>query len=522
MTGGGGGGGGGAGLMPTIREFVDGVRTGSVTCEERMWRVSERIKRHEGRLHAYITVSDGAMAAARAVDRRIRAGERVGMLPGLPVAVKDNICTSSMRTTCASRMLEGFVPPYDATAVSRLLAEGAIITGKTNMDEFAMGLTTEYSAFGPSRNPWDQERVPGGSSGGSAVAVSAGECIAALGSDTGGSVRNPASFCGIVGHKPTYGLVSRYGLVSYANSIEQIGPMARTVEDAAIVLGAIAGRDRNDDTTIGAPAHGRSDYAGGIDGGIEGVRIGVISEMAGGGPGGEGAGAVEPQVAAAARRAASAAERAGASCEDVSLGMAEYAVAAYYTITSAEAGSNLARYDNIRYGYGGAGGGGGGDADPRGHEFNAYVTRMRGRLGPEVKRRLILGGFVPSAGHAGRYYLKALKVRSMLTRQINALLGRVDVLLAPTVPVLPFRLGERIDDPVMMFMVDYTTVAANLSGRPAVSVPFGTAAAGGAGGGGREMPVGVQVIGNTMRDAQVLRVARALEKAAGMLGAPPL
>ena len=507
---------GGAGrTMPTIREFVDGVRAGSVTCEERMWAVRERIERHEGALHAYITVSDGAMDAARAVDRRIREGKEAGMLPGLPVAVKDNICVSATRTTCASRMLEGFVPPYDATAVSRLRAEGAIITGKTNMDEFAMGLTTEYSAFGPSRNPWDTERVPGGSSGGSAVAVSAGECIAALGSDTGGSVRNPASFCGIVGHKPTYGLVSRHGLVSYANSIEQIGPMARTVEDAAIILGAISGRDRNDDTTARAPAHGQEDYAGGIEGGIEGVRIGVVGEMVGEVGAGDGGAMVEPQVAAAARGAASAAERAGASCEDVSLGMAEYAVAAYYTITSAEAGSNLARYDNIRYGYDDGGGSG---AGPSGYEFNAYVTKMRGRLGPEVKRRLILGGFVPSAGHAGRYYLKALRVKDMLTRQINALLERVDVLLAPTVPVLPFRLGERIDDPVLMFMVDYTTVAANLSGKPAASVPFGKAEAGD----GRALPVGVQVIGNTMRDAQVLQVARALEKAAGIPEAPPL
>ena len=469
-----------------------------------MCRIAERIERHDKRLHAYLAVSGDMEERAREVDRSVRSGRGAGPCLGLPVAVKDNICVSSMPTTCASRMLEGYVPPYDATAASRLLGAGAIIVGKTNMDEFAMGMTTEYSAFGPSRNPWDEEMVPGGSSGGSAVAVSACECMAALGSDTGGSVRNPASFCGIVGHKPTYGLVSRYGLVSYSNSIEQIGPMGRTVEDAAFILGIIAGRDPRDDTTIGAgPGGDPGAYAAGLGEGIEGVRIGIVSEMVGGG-------AAEPGVERAVRRAASAAERAGASCEDVSLGMAEFAVAAYYTITSAEAGSNLARYDGIRYG-------GGAEApDPDAYEFNAYVERARRLLGPEVKRRMILGGFVPSAGHAGRYYLKAAAVRERLTRQVDEALSRVDVLLAPTVPVAPFRLGEMIDDPVRMFAVDYATVLANLAGKPAASVPFGRA------GSGAGMPVGAQVVGGSMRDALVLRVAAALEAAAGPTEAPAL
>ena len=489
--------------LPTIRRYLEDVGTGSVTCVEYMSRIRERIERHDGELHAYLAVSDDALERARGVDRGVREGRvDLGRCLGLPVAVKDNICVSSMPTTCASRMLEGYVPPYDATAVSRLLGAGAIITGKTNMDEFAMGLTTEFSAFGPSRNPWDADYAPGGSSGGSAVAVSACECMAALGSDTGGSVRNPASFCGVVGHKPTYGLVSRYGLVSYSNSIEQIGTMGRTVEDAAFVLGIIAGRDPRDDTTIGAAAcAGPGAYADGLGGGIEGVRVGVVSEMVDGG-------AAEPDVARAVRRAASAAEAAGASCADVSLGMAEFAVAAYYTITSAEAGSNLARYDGIRYG------GSGGDTDA--YEFNAYVRRARSLLGPEVKRRMILGGFVPSAGHAGRYYLKAVGVRERLTRQVDEALSRVDVLLAPTVPVAPFRLGEVIDDPVRMFAADYATVLANLTGKPATSVPFGRA--GGPGG----MPVGVQVIGGAMRDGLVLRVAAALEAAAGPVEAPVL
>lgn len=513
MTGGGAAAGGGGGAaaaaagppaLPGIRRYLEDVETGSVTCEEYMWRIGERIERLDGSLHAYLALNRGAMEEAREVDRRVREGLGAGPLLGLPVAVKDNICVSSMPTTCASRMLEGYVPPYDATAAARLAGAGAIITGKTNMDEFAMGLTTEFSAFGPSRNPWDARIVPGGSSGGSAAAVSACECMAALGSDTGGSVRNPASFCGIVGHKPTYGLVSRYGLVSYANSIEQIGPMARTVEDAALVLGAIAGRDPRDDTTIGAPDHaGIGAYADGLGGGVEGLRVGVVGEMAEGG-------IVEEGVAAAVRRAASAAERAGASCEDVSLGMAEFAVAAYYTITSAEAGSNLARYDGIRYG-------GDASADPGAYEFNAYVERARGLLGPEVKRRMILGGFVPSAGHAGRYYLKALKVRERLTRQVDEALSRVDVLLSPTVPVAPFEFGEMIDDPVRMFAVDYATVLANLTGKPAASVPFGRA-----GGRGGRLPVGVQVMGGAMRDALVLRAAAALEEAAGPVEAPAL
>ena len=491
-------------VLPTIRRYLEDVGTGSVTCEEYMCRIRERIERHEGALHAYIAVNGDAVEQARGVDKRAREGGAgaAGPLLGLPVAVKDNICVSSMPTTCASRMLEEYVPPYDATAAARLLGAGAIIAGKTNMDEFAMGLTTEFSAFGPSRNPWDTGYAPGGSSGGSAVAVSACECMAALGSDTGGSVRNPASFCGIVGHKPTYGLVSRYGLVSYSNSIEQIGPMGRTVEDAAIILGVIAGRDPRDDTTIGAAGRGGDPwaYAGGLGGGIEGVRVGVVSEMVDGG-------AAEPDVAAAVRRAASAAERAGASCGDASLGMAEFAVAAYYTITSAEAGSNLARYDGIRYGAGGG--------DPDAYEFNAYVRRARSLLGPEVKRRMILGGFVPSAGHAGRYYLKAVGIRERLTRQVDEALSRFDVLLAPTVPVPPFRLGEVIDDPVRMFAVDYATVLANLTGKPAVSVPFGRA-------GPSAMPVGVQVIGGAMRDELVLRVAAALEAAAGPVEAPAL
>ncbi len=474
----------------TLEKMVEEVRSGAATCEERALAAVEKTRERDGRLRAYISLNERAVEEARAVDARVRAGEDLAC-PGLTVSVKDNICVAGMPATCASRMLEGYEPPYDATAVERLRAGGAVFTGKTNMDEFAMGLTTEFSAYGPSRNPWDADRVPGGSSGGSAVSVSAGMCDASLGSDTGGSVRNPASFCGLVGYKPTYGLVSRYGLISYSNSIEQIGPLARTVRDAAFVLDIMAGRDPRDATTVG---RGPGSMLDGIEGGVAGARVGIIRQMmAGGGA---------PQEAAG--RAASALERLGASCEEVSLGSAEHAVAAYYTITSAEAGSNLARYDGIRYGHCGI--------PQEGYEFHAYVSKARGRFGPEATRRLILGGFVPSAGHAGRYLLKALGVRRRLAAEIGALLERVDVLLSPTVPVLPFRIGEKIDDPVVLFTMDFNTVAANLSGRPAVSVPFGTS-------GG--LPVGVQLMGREMGDADLLRAARALEGAAGPPAAPP-
>ena len=478
-------------------EYVREVGSGGTTAEEFVASTLDRIDRHEGSIHAYLSVDrEGSMERARDVDRRIRSGERVGACCGMPVSVKDNICVKGMKATCASRVLEDFVPPYDATVVSRLRAEDAVIIGKTNMDEFAMGLTTEFSAYGPTRNPWNPDFVPGGSSGGSAAAVAAGECVASLGSDTGGSVRNPASFCGVVGFKPTYGLVSRYGLISYANSIEQVGPLARTVEDAAFLLNVIAGQDPNDDTTAAARrgGGGKEDYLGGIDAGVEGMTFGVVKEMLGSGADGA--------VVDSARRAASSLEAAGASCREISLGMVDYSVAAYYTITSTEAGSNLARYDNLRYGF---------DLPVEGYEFNAYITKARGRFGPEVARRMILGGFVPSAGHAGRYFLKALKVKSRLTRQVDDALRSVDFMLSPTVPVLPFRIGSRIDDPVALLLVDINTVTANLTGKPAVSVPFD--AAGG-------LPVGMQVMGPAMGDGGVLRAAHALQKAARLPGVP--
>ena len=470
-------------LKISALEYSRGVRNGDISAEDFAAATLERISGVDGTLHAFLSVNGDAVDQAREVDRRVASGKRVGACCGMPVSIKDNICVRDGRTTCASRMLEDFVAPYDATVVSRLREEDAIFIGKTNLDEFAMGLTTEFSAFGPSRNPWNAEFVPGGSSGGSAVSVRAFECVASLGSDTGGSVRNPASFCSVVGYKPTYGLVSRFGLVSYANSIEQIGPLARTVSDAAFMLDIISGQDANDDTTVDNEDAG---YLQDIDAGIEGRKVGIVREMV--------SEDTDPAVAAATWEAVARLESLGAVCEEVSLDMVKYSVAAYYTITSAEAGSNLARYDNLRYGY---------EFPTDGYEFNAYISKARQRFGPEVIRRMILGGFVPSAGHAGRYFLKALKVKSRLTREVDEAFQKYDLLVAPTAPILPFKFGEKIDDPVSMFLVDTNTVTANLTGKPAVSVPF--AVSGG-------LPIGMQLMADSMKDRQLLQAARALEQ----------
>ena len=471
----------------SITQYIRDVKSGSITCEEFVSNTIKQIEKMDGQLHAYISRNDDALEEAREMDKKIRSGE-AGILCGLPVAIKDNICATKMRTTCGSKMLEEYVSPYDATAVSRLRAQDAIIIGKTNLDEFAMGLTTEYSAFGPSKNPWNTEYVPGGSSGGSAVAVISCECAASLGSDTGGSVRNPASFCGVVGYKPTYGLVSRYGLVSYANSIEQIGPITRNVEDAAFMLNVISGVDVHDSTTIDS----EDDYLENIDAGIHGKKIGIIQQMAG----------TDRDVCAITKNAVSKLEECGAEITEISLDMVDYSVASYYTITSTEAASNLARYDNIRYGY---------DKPLEGFEFNSYISQARKRFGPEVTRRIIVGGFVPSAGHAGKYYLKALKVKNRLTKEVDEAFKKVDCMISPTVPIPPFKMGEKMDDPVAMFLVDFNTVTANLTGKPAVSVPFGMA-------GG--LPIGMQLCGRAGEDKALLQAAYALQNTASLPEVP--
>jgi len=463
-------------------KYIEGVKNGNFTVEEFISKTVEQIKKHDGKLHAYLSFDDHVIEQARNLDRKIINKEKVGSYFGMPISIKDNICVKGGKTTCASKMLENFVAPYDATVVSKLKSEDAILMGKVNLDEFAMGLSTEFSAFGPSRNPWNQDYVPGGSSGGSAVSVSALECVASLGSDTGGSVRNPASFCSVVGFKPTYGLISRYGLISYANSIEQIGPLTRTVEDTAFLLNTISGLDPNDNTTLD---NKNVDYLSNIDAGVEGKKIGIIKEMVGQG--------TDNEVVSATNNAIKKFEELGAKIEEISLDMVAYSVASYYIITSTEAGSNLARYDNLRYGF---------DFPLEGYEFNSYISKARKNFGPEVTRRMILGGFVPSAGYAGKYFLKALKVKKKLTDEINEAFKKIDFLIAPTVPVLPFKIGEKIDDPVALFLVDFNTVTANLTGKPAISVPFEVS---------NNLPIGIQLIANSMQDKSLLQAAYALQ-----------
>ncbi len=470
---------------------MEEVKNGNFTIEEFISKTIEQIKKYDEKLHAYLSLNENAIEQAKNLDKKIKNKEKVGACFGMPISIKDNICVQGGKTTCASKMLENFIAPYDATVISKLKAEDAILMGKTNLDEFAMGLSTEFSAFGPSRNPWNQEYVPGGSSGGSAVSVSALECIASLGSDTGGSVRNPASFCSVVGYKPTYGLISRYGLISYANSIEQIGPLARTVEDTAFILNIISGIDPNDDTTID---NKNEDYLSNIDAGVEGKNIGIIKEMMGQG--------TDNEVISATNNAIKKFEELGAKIEEISLDMVDYSVASYYTITSTEAGSNLARYDNLRYGF---------DFPLEGYEFNSYISKVRKNFGPEVTRRMILGGFVPSAGYAGKYFLKALKVKKKLTDEINEAFKKVDFLIAPTVPILPFKIGEKIDDPVALFLIDFNTVTANLTRKPAISVPFEISDG---------LPIGIQLLANDGQDKALLQAGYALQNTVNLPGVP--
>jgi aspartyl-tRNA(Asn)/glutamyl-tRNA(Gln) amidotransferase subunit A len=464
-------------------EYIHGIKSGSITSEEFVAKTLEHINKVEPRLHAFLSLNNNAIDQARQIDKKIKSGQNVGAFYGMPISIKDNISIKGGKTTCASKMLQNYVAPYDATVVSKLKSQDAIIIGKTNLDEFAMGVATEFSAFGPSKNPWNTDYVPGGSSGGSAVSVAGLESTLSLGSDTGGSVRNPASFCSIVGLKPTYGLVSRHGLVSYANSIEQIGPMGRRVEDVALLLNHIAGKDAHDPTTIDSKDQ---DYLSEINTGIVGKKIGIIKEMS------SGAG-LDKTVESVFKNAVAAFEKSGAIIDTVSLDMVEYTVATYYVLTTAEAGSNLSRYDNLRYGF---------DMDSEGYEFKSYISKARRNFGPEVTRRMILGGFVPSAGFAGKYLLKALKVKSKLKKQIQSAFSKFDFLISPTVPVLPFRFGEKIDDPLAMYLADINTVTANLTGIPAISIPYEIRDG---------LPVGVQIHANRLEEKQLLQAAYYLQ-----------
>ena len=469
-------------------QVAAGIKNREFSAEEYVYQIFERIEKVEPKVNALVTVNKQAIDRARIIDKKIRDGEQAGLLAGVALSVKDNISTKGVKTTCASRMLEGYVPPYDATVIKRLHNAGAIIIGKANLDEFAMGSTTEFSRHGITRNPWDINRVPGGSSGGSAASVAALECAASLGSDTGGSVRCPASFCSVVGVKPTYGLISRYGLVSYANSLEQIGPIGRTVSDVVSVLNVIAGADEDDHTTADeSPAyslHGR-----------KGLRIGLVREFI------EGA---DPAVGKVIHKAVDTLTGQGCSCEESSIPSLQYALASYYTIATAEASSNLARYDNVRYGF---------DMSPEGYEWNSYFVKARSNFGEEVKRRIIVGSYVLSSGYYGKYYLKAQQVRSVLKRELKALFKKYDVLIGPTMPILPFKIGEKIDDPLKMYLIDIDTVVANLTGMPAMSVPAGFA---------NGLPVGLQIMADEFQEQTMLDAAHLYEQAAKVQRNPEL
>jgi aspartyl-tRNA(Asn)/glutamyl-tRNA(Gln) amidotransferase subunit A len=471
--------------MSTAIDLAAQVRSGQRSAldivNEHLGRIAER----EPDIHAFnLVTADQAQAAARAIDDRVRQGDDPGPLAGVPVALKDNICTRGVPTTCSSRILEGWRPPYDATVVTRLLAAGAIPIGKTNLDEFAMGSSTENSAFGPTRNPHDTSRVPGGSSGGSAAAVAAGFAPISLGSDTGGSIRQPAALCGIVGVKPTYGVVSRYGLVAFASSLDQIGPFATSVADAALVLDVIGGHDRHDSTSIPEPLPPLMDV---LDQGVDGLRVGRITDLPGG---------ADPDVLERLEAAFEALAAAGATIVDVQVPAFTYGLTAYYLVAHSEASSNLARYDGVRYGM----------RVPAPDTNSMYAVTREAGFGAEVKRRIMLGTYALSAGYYDSYYGKALKVRRVIADDFARAYQHADVLLTPTAPTVAFPLGAKTDNPLAMYLCDTYTIPTNLAGHPGMSVPFGSGADG--------LPVGVQILAPTLGEPTMFRVAAALEREA--------
>ncbi len=472
-------------------ELAAALTAGDVTAVEVTEAHLDRIAAVDGAVHAFLHVArDEALAAARAVDERRAAGERLHPLAGVPVAVKDVVATKGLPTTAGSRLLEGWVPPYDATLVERLKAAGMVVLGKTNMDEFAMGSSTEHSAFGPTRNPWDLDRIPGGSGGGSAAAVAAFEAPLAIGTDTGGSIRQPAAVTGTVGVKPTYGGVSRYGLIALASSLDQAGPCTRTVLDAALLHEVIGGHDPRDSTSIDAPVPGVVDAARRAD--VKGVKVGIVREL-----GGEG---YQPGVRARFDEAVDLLTRAGAEVVEVSCPHFEYALAAYYLILPSEASSNLAKFDAMRYGLRVLPEG----VDAPTAEQVMAATRDAG-FGDEAKRRIILGTYALSSGYYDAYYGQAQKVRTLIARDFEAAFGQADVLISPTAPTTAFRLGEKLDDPLAMYLNDIATIPANLAGVPGMSLPAGLADEDG-------LPVGVQLLAPATQDHRLYGVGAALEQ----------
>lgn len=465
----------------------------SVTEVTKAFLVSAREK--EEKYNCYVTLDEErALQKAAEIQKEMEAGRITGPLAGVPVAVKDNMCTKGLLTTCSSRILGNFVPPFSAEAVLNLEKAGAVLLGKTNMDEFAMGSTTETSAYGVTKNPWDTTRAPGGSSGGSAAAVAAGECAYALGSDTGGSIRQPASFCGIVGMKPTYGTVSRYGLIAYGSSLDQIGPLSRDVTDCAYILEAISSYDKKDSTSMNRKD---TDFSSALTEDVKGMKIGIPRDYLGKG--------LEPEVKAAVLKAAEKLKENGAEVEEFDLSLVEYAIPAYYTIAAAEASSNLERFDGVKYGF-------------RPEEFeglhNMYKkTRSQG-FGPEVKRRIMLGSFVLSSGYYDAYYLKALKVKALIKQAFDKAFAEYDVILGPVAPATAPKLGESLLDPIKMYLGDIYTISVNLAGLPGISLPCGQDKNG--------LPIGLQLIGNCFTEKKLLQAAYTYEKIRGPFASPDL
>ena len=446
----------------------------------------DRIEAVEPKVKAFLTVTaESALAVARQVDDKIAAGEEIGMLEGIPVGIKDNMCTQGIKTTCASQILANFVPPYESTATQKLKDAGAIFVGKTNLDEFAMGGSTENSSFQTTANPWDISRVPGGSSGGSAAAVAAGECVVSLGSDTGGSIRQPASLCGVVGLKPTYGLVSRFGLVAFGSSLDQIGPFSRSVEDSAILLGAIAGHDPNDATSLKVDI---PDYTQYLQPELKkGVKIGIITETFGEG--------LDPVVAETVNKAIAKLEELGAEVKEISCPRFRYGIAAYYIIAPSEASANLARYDAVKYGM----------RQESDNLLEMYTNTRATGFGAEVKRRIMIGTYALSSGYYDAYYLKAQKVRTLIKQDFERAFEDVDILVAPTAPTTAFKAGDKARDPLSMYLLDLMTIPVNLAGLPGMSIPCGFDNEG--------LPIGLQLISNVLREDVLFHVAHAYERA---------
>ena len=464
------------------------IKAGETTAVEAMEAVIAQIEKSEKDLNCYVTFDkEAALASAKEVQAKIEAGELTGPLAGVPFAIKDNMCTKGVLTTCSSKILENFIPQFDSEAVKRLTDAGAVIIGKTNMDEFAMGSTTETSAYGPTKNPRNTEHVPGGSSGGSAAAVAANECFAALGSDTGGSIRQPASYCGVVGMKPTYGTVSRYGLIAYGSSLDQIGPLCKDVTDCATIMEVIAAHDPKDSTSV---EREDTDFTSALVDDVKGLRIGIPRDYFGEG--------LDPEVKEAVLNAAKVLESKGAVVEEFDLSLVEYAIPTYYTIAAAEASSNLERFDGVKYGYRAS--------DYEGLHNMYKKTRSEG-FGPEVKRRIMLGSFVLSSGYYDAYYLKALRVKAMIKKAFDEAFAKYDLILGPVAPTTAPKLGSSLSDPIKMYLGDIYTISVNLAGLPGISVPCGKDSKG--------LPIGVQMIGDCFKEKNLIRAAYSYEQARG-------